>query len=103
MWKLVRDKIPDFSKEKDDDREFAVVKDKHLIKCLRLKLLEEAEEVLEASDRENLIEELADVFEVLKELMIREDISREDVRVIQCIKVFNKGGFKKGIIMKLGS
>ena len=103
MWKLVRDKIRDLSEEKKDGREFAVVKDKHHIKCLRLKLLEEAEEILEADTRENLIEELADVHEVLRELMIQEGVSLQEVETAQGQKHEKKGGFKKGIIMKLGS
>jgi len=103
MWKLVRDKIQDFSIEKKDGREFAKVEGAHYTKCLRLKLVEEAEEVLEAPDKENLIEELADVFEVLDELIEQEKISITDIVKVQDKKKSKKGGFKKGIIMKMGS
>jgi len=103
MWKLVRDKIQDLSIENDDGREFAKVKGFHYTKCLRLKLLEEAEEVLEAPTRENLVEELADVFAVLEQLMIEEGVFMEEVTKERVVKEDNKGGFTKGIIMKLGS
>ncbi len=103
MWKLVRDKIPEFSEEKKDDRRFSTVKDKAYIKCLRLKLLEEAEEVLESQTREELIEELADVQEVLDQLMLEENVLREEVRKVQVAKSFKKGGFKEGIILDMGS
>jgi len=60
---------------------------------LRLKLLEEADEVRLAKSKEDLIGELADVFEVLDSLCKLNQISKNDVIAAQAAKVEKRGGF----------
>ena len=60
---------------------------------LKLKLLEEADEVRLAKSKEDLISELADVFEVLDNLLKLNNISKNDVIAAQAIKVSKRGGF----------
>lgn len=60
---------------------------------LRLKLLEEADEVRLAKSKEDLIGELADVFEVLDNLCKLNNISKDEVVAAQAIKIAQRGGF----------
>lgn len=60
---------------------------------LKKKLVEEAQEVLLATSRKFLIEELADVFEVIDALQLLHSISLEDIVAVQKTKREQKGGF----------
>jgi len=60
---------------------------------LKIKLREEVEEVCAAQETKELIEELADVFEVISALCALQNISWEDVRAGQQEKRDKRGGF----------
>ncbi|PIR04531.1 MAG: hypothetical protein COV59_00175 [Candidatus Magasanikbacteria bacterium CG11_big_fil_rev_8_21_14_0_20_39_34] len=66
---------------------------------LKRKLVEEAEEFLQASESEDILNELADVVEVLR--AIQEEFDIEDTALEQRRKVRfeKKGGFKKKIFL----
>lgn len=53
--------------------------DSEYSKCLRDKLLEEAEEVKDTSNSQDMLEEIADVLEVLDVLCELHNISKQDV------------------------
>ena len=61
---------------------------------LRCKLLEEADEVRLASSKEDMIAELADVFEVIDSLCRLNGISRDEVLLVQASKREKRGGFE---------
>lgn len=60
---------------------------------LRLKLLEEADEVVRARDQKELVGELADVFEVIDALCALHGIAKEEVVAAQAAKREERGGF----------
>lgn len=98
--KLVRDKIPAIIVENDGvDVITKVLNKEELIRELKRKLFEEAEEFVASESKEDLIVELADVREIelslMKELRIGEEIV-EDVRLKRREK---RGGFDKGIYL----
>jgi [ribosomal protein S5]-alanine N-acetyltransferase len=62
-------------------------------KQLRLKMLEESQEVLEAKSKDELIEELADVLEVMQALSKVNNISWDDIVLVQNKKRQERGGF----------
>ncbi len=62
-------------------------------KQLRLKLLEEADEVARASDRKELVAELADVFEAIDALCKIHGIPKEEIIAAQSAKRTERGGF----------
>lgn len=66
---------------------------------LRLKLLEEADEVQEANSREELVEEIADVLEVLDALCKANAISQDEVTTVQTEKRKTRGGFDNRIFV----
>lgn len=67
------------------------------IHALKQKLLEESEEVVDAFEKEDVIEELADVQEVILALMQILDISAQDIEKLQTKKRLEMGSFMQGI------
>ncbi|MFV0627561.1 MAG: nucleoside triphosphate pyrophosphohydrolase [Alphaproteobacteria bacterium] len=96
MEKLVRDKIPKIIIARG---EFA--DDKTYREMLLLKVREEADEVVEAKTREDLLFELADIREVLWAVMTCFGISEEEVSIIQKNKKESRGAFDKKYILKM--
>ena len=60
---------------------------------LRLKLLEEADEVARASDQKELVAELADVFEAIDALCTLHGVTKEEIVAVQTAKRAERGGF----------
>jgi len=91
--KLWRDKMPEIKRaagsivhtQELDDAEYALQ--------LRIKLTEETAEVCVAQSKRELIEELADVLEVIDALCAMHKIAPEDVQEAQIKKREEKGGF----------
>ena len=75
--KLVRDKIPEKIRNNGDTYETRILSDLEYEKELNNKLLEEANEVINANNEEEIKEELADLYEVMlaKLKLIDSDIS----------------------------
>jgi len=63
-------------------------------KQLRLKILEEAQEVASAASREDLISELADVVEVIQAMCSVNNVSWDDIVAAQDKKRSERGGFE---------
>ena len=73
--------------------------DEH-VKLLKEKLREEAEEVIEAVSHEEMIEELADVYEVTLEIMKQQGITQKELLEYQDRKKHEKGTFSDGIFIE---
>ncbi len=95
--KLIRDKIPEitlidgvttFTRELDLSE---------YIKRLSDKLIEETKEVIQAKDKMEIAEELADVLEVINAMAIANGLSFQDIENARLKKKELKGGFEKGI------
>ena len=97
--KLVRDKIVDLMQEKGSKLYWFQLQDKDFQKQLKIKLLEEAQEAVHAVHKENVLEELADVLEVVHTLAKLYDISVKDLDMHQKKKRNEKGGFEKRIFV----
>jgi len=94
--KLVRDKIPEIIKQAGKQCEIATLGDRDYQEALREKLIEEATEVANASPEE-LIQELADLYEVIDALLIATGIDEETIRAQQKQKQEERGGFQRKI------
>lgn len=98
--KLVRDNIPDIiEKDRGQKPETRTLEDEEFQKYLLKKMVEEATELRGAKDKEHLAEELADIFEIIDELLVANDLKPEEIREIQKQKAEKRGGFKKRILM----
>lgn len=94
--KLVRDKIPEIIKNNGEEPICRVLDDEEYLKELNIKLLEEANEFIEARN----VEELADIMEVLDALAKAYDINWDDVKVEQEKKRQKRGAFKEKIYLE---
>lgn len=98
--KLVRDRIPELMTGPDSIIEVETLDHKAHILALKNKLKEEAEEVHCAITKEELIEEIADVKEVLDALMLKLSITRTELEETKKLKSLKKGGFDRGLFLK---
>lgn len=96
--KLVRDRIPDIMARKGILYGSLTLSDKAFKKALYEKLVEEAEEVVGASQDERL-KELADVQEVLDAITTMSGFTREQVRAVQLERREARGSFEKRIML----
>lgn len=94
--KLVRDKIPEIIKADGRECETLIVAGEEKCKLLEDKLQEEVSEFLQDKN----LEELADVMEVLFGLAEALGYSEEELLKSRDKKREERGGFKKGIVLK---
>ncbi len=95
--KLIRDKIPALLESKGIAVHAKAMEDEEFISKLKDKLLEEAKEVLEASNSDELCEELADVMEVVQALSKASGLSMLQIEQTRLKKREIKGGFENKI------
>ena len=107
--KLVRDKMVDIYKHDIDNKisasAYSVKKltPKETLFLLKNKLIEEAEEVVEAydeEDKEHLKEEIADVIEVIDAILYHNGLELEEVLSIRDKKKEKRGGFEQGLFLE---
>jgi len=97
--KLVRDKIPEIMKSSDIDVEIKTLNYTEYISSLKNKLIEETKEVFDAKSREEIIEELADVLEVITTLKNALNIFINEVEEKRLQKNTEKGRFLQKIFI----
>ena len=95
--KLVRDYAPEEFISDNIELKYEKVTGDNLISHLKNKLLEETQEVLEASSREELTEEISDVYDVLEAICNVYNISKEEINHKKQMKFSKRGGFSLGI------
>jgi predicted house-cleaning noncanonical NTP pyrophosphatase (MazG superfamily) len=98
--KLVRDKVPDIIKRQHEKPIYRRMGHEEFRRELFRKLKEECNEVENATTREELIEELGDVLEVLKAIASLEDAHFSEVIESAQEKKLIKGGFEKRIYLE---
>lgn len=98
--KLIRDNIPKIAADHDDHLITRDADPCELPVLLRMKLAEEAIEVADAGE-EDVLEELADVLEVIRALAALYGYSPDDIERVRAAKAAARGGFGKGLVMEL--
>lgn len=94
--KLVRDNIPEFHRESGHTYVGRKLEGKELVNALVAKLHEEADEVDGALSHDGLVEELADVQQIIDDLCTVSSISKKDMTTVMTKKAARKGGFLQG-------
>jgi predicted house-cleaning noncanonical NTP pyrophosphatase (MazG superfamily) len=99
--KLVRDNIPEIIKKENKIPTTRILSnDEYKLELLK-KLVEEANEVLEAKEDENgLIKELGDLLEVIDSTIKAFNLSKEEVLILKDKRKQERGGFDKQIFLK---
>ncbi|OGM29546.1 hypothetical protein A2630_00955 [Candidatus Woesebacteria bacterium RIFCSPHIGHO2_01_FULL_44_10] len=96
--KLIRDKIPEFIEAAGDKFETRILKNDEFRKELMKKLVEEAKEVAKAPS-ESLLDELADVLEMIKSISSHFGVDFKKVEKHQTEKRKKRGGFQKKLFL----
>lgn len=91
--KLWRDKLPDVMTNLGSVIHIKQLTDQEYDAELRIKLLEEADEVKAAKNNTELIGELADVFEVIDAMIALHGINKNEIVAAQEQKRNQRGGF----------
>lgn len=94
--KLVRDRIPEIIQAKGEPVKSRVASEKEYWKKLKEKLFEEVREF----DRDESIEELADIYEVIRAIEAYKGFSRKECERVREEKARRKGAFKNRIILE---
>jgi predicted house-cleaning noncanonical NTP pyrophosphatase (MazG superfamily) len=98
--KLVRDRIPEIIESSGDIPEIEILDDLTYSKMLDEKLLEECNELLEASDGNAKVEEIADTLEVLYAMVDVLGVTMKEIEEIRLNKREKRGAFKKKFLLK---
>lgn len=98
--KLVRDRIPEIITINGGEPFTRILNDVEYKNELEKKLLEEYNEVLLTKTSEERIEELADMFEIIKALAILENSSIDDVIEVANSKSIKRGSFENKIYLE---
>lgn len=93
MGKLVRDRIPEIMREQGKDPEVERISGERLRLALKDKLVEEAGEVRQAED---IVEELADVLEVVDALIEAYGLDHGEIEHARADKKAKRGSFSRG-------
>ena len=93
--KLVRDKIPEIIRNKDQIAITHIANDEEYYLKLQEKLKEEVEEFLESNNND----ELADILEGFYAICDKKGINKEKLEELRIIKNKKRGGFKNKIIL----
>ncbi len=92
--KLIRDHLPCMMRAKGIVVHERVMEQEEFIQRLKEKLLEEADEVKQASHADELLEELADVLEVIQTLSAAAGLSMRQIEDKRIEKRNSRGGFE---------
>lgn len=98
--KLVRDNIPEKIEKHGEKSVVRALTEKEFDVELKRKLLEEAREVQDSYSREEISEELADVFEVIDAICKLHSISKVQIEHIQAEKRKERGGFEGRVYLE---
>lgn len=96
--KLIRDRIPEAIKASGGEGKIVRLSPKKFEKELKKKLVEEAKEVVKA-DKDEIINELADVLELTKSIGDNYKIKFSTIEKAQMEKRKKRGGFKKKLFL----
>ena len=97
--KLVRDNIPKIIESNGENPIVRILSEQEYKEELEKKLYEEYNEVL-SSSKDNRIEELADMLEVMIALAELEGKNFNDIQKVRLLKKEKRGGFSKRIYLE---
>jgi predicted house-cleaning noncanonical NTP pyrophosphatase (MazG superfamily) len=98
--KLVRDKTVERHIKFGITPTHRILSSTELKAALRDKLSEEALEVAQATDHEEMVKELADLYEVIKALCHTHGITEKEIKAAQKATEQERGSFEKGIYIE---
>jgi predicted house-cleaning noncanonical NTP pyrophosphatase (MazG superfamily) len=98
--KLVRDKIPKVIKKEGKTSKTRILNEDEYNKELFKKLIEEAVELSQARNDQEIIEELADIYEVIETILFNKNIDIREIQKQRIKKNIAKGTFEERIFLE---
>ncbi len=98
--KLVRDKIPEVIEKAGKSSKIRMLGDEEYQQELFRKMIEEAIELSKTRNEEQVIEELADIYEVLETILIHKKIDIRKVQKRRVQKNIAKGAFENRVFLE---
>lgn len=100
--KLVRDKIPEIIKKSEGKKTIVrkAKNDEEYLKFVLKKIVEEAVEVQSCKSKDDFINELGDLEELITEVMKLKIISKKEIERVNKEKMKVNGSFSKRLIFK---
>ena len=99
--KLITDKIPGIIKKSGSIPEITILDEADFRKALKVKMTEEAQELLEAESTDDVLNELADVEELVRAIAKNYSISLRELEEHRKAKLHERGGFKKKLFLSV--
>jgi predicted house-cleaning noncanonical NTP pyrophosphatase (MazG superfamily) len=99
--KLIRDNIPELIEKDGQKYSMKILSEEEFKEELLKKLVEEAQEVLEAKDKnKELVKELADVLEVMENIISIFKLDKNEIEKVQNERRISRGGFEKKLFLE---
>ena len=98
--KLIRDRIPEIIQKEGNTADIIILSEESFKQAIKEKLIEEATEVCNAQNRDDILSELADLQEVMDTIKQLYNINTLEVNTIQAVKALQRGKFEKRLYLK---
>ena len=98
--KLIRDRIPEIIAKDGNTADIIILSEESFKQAIKEKLIEEATEVCNADNRDEVLSELADLQEVMDTIKQMYNINTLEVNTIQAVKALQRGKFEKRLYLK---
>jgi predicted house-cleaning noncanonical NTP pyrophosphatase (MazG superfamily) len=98
--KLARDKMLEIITKQGSEAIYKTLDGYEYIKQLKNKLKEETDEIIEASTQEQIIEEIADLYEAIDAFIEYYLIDKSDIYSVKLNKKRDRGGFSNGLYIQ---
>ncbi|MCP5098104.1 MAG: nucleoside triphosphate pyrophosphohydrolase [Chloroflexi bacterium] len=95
--KLVRDRIPEIIHDNEQICGIEIMSTLEFKQAVKTKIVEEANEIATAQTEEELIKEIADLYEIVDTLIELYALEKTDIQASQVMRREQRGGFKKQI------
>lgn len=99
--KLVRDNIPEIIRQEKAEPQFRILEQEEYLEELFKKLEEEAKEAVGAmANKQDLIKEIGDVYEVIDAIIDNCGLDKEEIIKLKNERKIKRGGFNKKIFLE---
>jgi predicted house-cleaning noncanonical NTP pyrophosphatase (MazG superfamily) len=98
--KLIRDSIPEIITADNAIPKISILSDTQFTLALKQKVVEEAMELLETKSRDDVLNELSDILELVETILLDHKITKEEIEEKKLSKRNKRGGFTERLFLE---